>query len=275
MKGWSKKNPKMEDLDDPRRVEWEKRSELFGASLKSVLFKGLPDVINEHLHNWQKEITLKFIEGKEGLKILDVGCGYGRLSIPIIEKFPYVDIRGIDISENYVRLYKENTRHPACVGTIENFPIELATFDNIICVTVLMYLDHKELEKAFFNFLLYLKPGGRLILIEPHCSGIPFQTGFGVLTFLMKRFRRDIVNTGGRSFRRNEIEGLLSNAHGKILVESRLPVTSACLLPMILLGQLLPARIVKGIFKMISRLDGLLSGYKLPSIYVAYVVTKN
>jgi hypothetical protein len=58
-------------------------------------------------------------------------------------------------------------------------------------------------------------------------------------------------------------------------VESRLPVTSACLLPMILLGQLLPARIVKGIFKMISRLDGLLSGYKLPSIYVAYVVTKN
>ena len=265
----------MEDLDDPRRIEWEKRSELFGASLKSVLFKGLPDVINEHLHNWQKEITLKFIEGEEGLKILDVGCGYGRLSIPIIEKFPYVDIRGIDISENYVRLYKENTRHPAFVGTIENFPIELGTFDNIICVTVLMYLDHKELEKAFFNFLLYLKPGGRLILIEPHCSGIPFQTGFGVLTFLMKRFRRDIVNTGGRSFRRNEIEGLLSNADGKILVESRLPVTSACLLPMILLGLLLPTRIVKGIFKMISRLDGLLSGYKLPSIYVAYVVTKN
>ena len=243
--------------------------------MRGVLFKGLPNVVNEHLHNWQKEIILRFIEKKDGLKILDVGCGYGRLSIPIIEKFPDVDISGIDISENYVRLYKENTNHPAFVGSIENFPTELGTFDYIICITVLMYLGHENLGKAVFNLLLHLKPGGRLILIEPHCSGSPFQTGFGMVTFLTKRIRTDTVNTGGRSFRVNQIERFLSVAGGKILSENRLPITSLCFLPMVLLGTMLPNRTAKGFFKVISRLDALLGTSKLPSIYVAYTMVKD
>jgi 2-polyprenyl-3-methyl-5-hydroxy-6-metoxy-1,4-benzoquinol methylase len=265
----------LDKLSERNRTEWELRSHLFGASLRSVLFKGLPDAINEHLHNWQKGIILKLIEGKDGLKILDVGCGYGRLSIPIIEKFPGVDIRGVDISENYVRLYKENTNHLAFIGTIENLPAELGTFDYIICITVLMYLDHENLEKAVFNLILHLKPGGRLILIEPYCSGRWFQTGFGMVPFLMKRIRRNTINTGGRSFRVNEIECSVSHAGGKILSDNRLPVTSLCLLPMTLCAIMLPNRIAKGIFKIVSRLDALLGVFKFPSIYVAYAITKN
>ncbi len=265
----------MGKLSERNRTEWELRSHLFGASLRSVLFKGLPNALNEHLHNWQKEVILKLIEGKDGLKILDVGCGYGRLSIPIIEKFPGVDISGVDISENYVRLYKENTNHLALIGTIENLPAELGTFDYIICITVLMYLDHENLGKAVFNLILHLKPGGRLILIEPHCSGRWFQMGFGMFPCLMKRIRQNTINTGGRSFRVNEIECSVSHAGGKILSDHRLPITSFFFLPMTLCAIMLPHRITKGIFKMVSRLDALLGMFKLPSIYVAYAITKN
>jgi hypothetical protein len=44
---------------------------------------------------------------------------------------------------------------------------------------------------------------------------------------------------------------------------------------MALFGIMLPNRVAKGIFKMISRLDDLLGMLKLPSIHVAYVVTKD
>lgn len=250
------------------------RSHLFGASLRSVLFKGLPNVLNEHLDHWQREVILKLIEGKDGLKILDVGCGYGRLSMPIIEKFPAVDIRGVDISENYVSLYKKNTHHLAFIGTVENLPAELGTFDYIVCITVLMYVDRENLRKAVFNLILHLRPGGRLILIEPHGSGRWFQTGFGMVPFLMKRIRRNTINTGGRFFGADEIECSVSRAGGKILSDHRLPVTSLCFLPMALCAIMLPNRIAKGIFKIVSRLDALLGVFKLPSIYVAYAISK-
>ena len=149
------------------------------------------------------------------------------------------------------------------------------TFDYIICVTVLMYLDHENLGKVVFDLIIHLKPGGRLILIEPHCSGRWFQTGFGIFPLLMTRIRRNTIHTGGRSFRINEIECCVRRAGGKILSENRLPVTSLFFLPMTLCAIMLPHGILKRIFKIVSRFDALSGVFKLPSIYVAYAITKN
>lgn len=255
--------------------DWDLRSKRFGATLRGVLFKGLPDVVNEHLHHWHEKLVLSWIEEKEDLKILDVGCGYGRLSIPIIKKFADVDITGLDISENYVRLYKENTHHPAFVGAIENIPAELGAFDYIICVTVLMYLPNEKLGQAVSNLLFHLKPNGKLILIEPHSSGIPFQTGFGIWACVRNRFRQDSIHTRGRSFRMKEIASLFSNAAGKIISECRLPITSLFFLPIALIGKYSPEGTARKLFKIIFFLDTLLGGVKLPSIYVAYLITRN
>ncbi len=264
----------MDNLSERNKSEWELRSHLFEASLRGVLFKGLPDVVNEHLHNWHTKVIFDSIQGKDRLKILDVGCGYGRLSIPIIEKFPDADVTGVDIIENYVRLYKENTNHPAFVGAVENLPTELGTFDYIICVTVLMYLDGRNLKKAILNLLFHLRPEGKLILIEPHHSGILFQTGFRMVTLLMERMRPATVNTGGRFFAENEIENLINSAGGKIILEKRIPVSSLCFLPMAFSGVVLPDKVSRRICKFIARFDDLTGGLKLPSISVAYVATK-
>lgn len=265
---------RLENLTEQNRNAWETRSKLLGASLKSVLFKGLPDVVNEHLHNWHKNLILNIIENKHKLKILDVGCGYGRLSMPIIEKFPAVDIAGIDISENFIRLYKASTGHPAFVAAVENIPATLGTFDYIICVSVLMYLEGENLKKAISNLLFHLNPEGRLILIESHESGSPFQTGFRILSFVKKRVPRDIVLTRGRPFRMNEIENLFTDAGGRVLSEYRLPITSLFILPLTLLGRLLPIRLVGGLYRTVSLFDALLGKFKLPSIHVAYLIER-
>ncbi len=265
----------MNNFSELNRTAWETRSHLWGASLRSVLFKGLPEVVNEHLHHWHKKIVLDAIQKKEGLKILDAGCGYGRLSIPIIEKFPNLDITGIDISEKFVRLYKENTRHPAFVGTLDNIPSRLGTFDYILCITVLMYLKGDSLKKAISDLLFHLEPGGKLILIEPHQSGAFFLTGFGVLTFLRSRIGRNAIPTKGRPFRVNEIEYLFGHAGGRVLSEWRLPMTSLFILPLTLIGKCLPSRLAKGIYRTVSFLDALLGKFKLPSLHVAYLITRD
>jgi 2-polyprenyl-3-methyl-5-hydroxy-6-metoxy-1,4-benzoquinol methylase len=255
--------------------EWDLRSKRFGATLRSVLFKGLPDVVNEHIHHWHEKSVLSWIEEKEDLKILDVGCGYGRLSIPIIKKFPDVDITGLDISENYVRLYKEKAHHPALVGAIENIPAELGTFDYIICVTVLMYLDDERLKKALSQLFLHLKQEGRLIMIEPHRSGILFQTGFGMLIFLRNIVKRDSHRIRSRYFTSRELGSYFQNFGGRFLSERRLPITSLFFLPIVLFGKLLPYRITRKVFEIVSLLDRSLGRFKLPSIYGAYLIMKN
>ena len=74
-------------------AEWEKRSKMFGSSPKGVLFKGLPDIFNEYIHNWQLNRILSEIDTKsKEINILDIGCGYGRISMPILEIFPQTKI---------------------------------------------------------------------------------------------------------------------------------------------------------------------------------------
>jgi len=263
-----------ETLTEQNRNAWETRSKLSGTSLKSVLFKGLPDAINEHIHRWHNNLILNIIENKQRLSVLDVGCGYGRLSMPIIEKFPAVNILGIDISEHFIELYKNGTGHPAFVTAVENIPVTLGTFDYIICVTVLMYLDGENLKKAVCNLLFHLNPAGKLILIEPHESGSFFQRGFGLLSWVKGKVLRDFALTRGRSFRTNEIRRLFIDAGGRVLGEYRLPITSLFILPLTLLGRLLPTRLVGGIYRTVSILDALLGKFKLPSIHVAYLIER-
>ena len=264
----------LDHINGQDESEWDLRSKRFGATLRSVLFKGLPDVVNEHLHHWHEKVVLRWIEEKEDLKILDVGCGYGRLSIPIINKFPGVDITGLDISENYVRLYKENTHRPAFVGALEHIPAGLGTFDDIICVTVLMYLDDERLKKAISQLFLHLKQEGKLIIIEPHRSGILFQTGFGMLIFLRNIVTRDSHRIRSRYFTSRELGSYFQNFGGSILSERRLPITSLFFLPIVLVGKLLPYRITRKVCKIVSLLDRILGEFRLPSIYGAYLIMK-
>ena len=266
---------KLNPLNDLNKIAWEKRSRLYGTSLKGVLFKGCPDVVNEHLHDWHKKVILHFIPGKGKFRILDVGCGYGRLSMPLLSQFPGLDMIGLDISETYVTLYKKNTNRPAFMGGIEKLPKELGAFDFILCVTVLMYLDHEKLNQAISNLLFHLKEDGTLILIEPHLSGHSFQTGFGLLTFLVNRDQKATRDTGGRYFRSGEIETLFNHAGGQVLSEWRLPITSLLFVPLTLAGRVLPDGFVKYFCKLISLLDILLGKFKWPSIQVAYLIARD
>ena len=254
--------------------QWEKRSKMFGSSPQGVLFKGLPDIFNEHIHNWQLNRILSEIVPKyKEINILDIGCGYGRISMPVLEMFPQAKITGIDISKNYIDLFRKNTGQDAFVSSAEDISSSLGLFDYIICVTVLMYIDEDRLEKTINNLLNTLKKNGRLLLIEPSRSGTYFQTCFGLVNFLRKIDKSVAINTGGNSFKYNSLRTIIENSGAKIVKEFRLPATTLFFLIIYVFTKLFS---FKGRFllNLISKMDNLLKSTKLPSIYIFHVIEK-
>jgi len=255
------------------RMEWENRSIQYGMSLKGVLFKGLPDVVNEHISNWHTRFILNNIKGKGKLRILDIGCGYGRLCLPVIEKFPNAEIIGIDISETFVELFRKTTRQKSLVGAIEHIPVDIGKFDYIICVTVLMYVEETKLQESIYNLIDLLKPEGRLIIIENDRLGAMILSCFTLFSFFKKFFKKESINTGGHFFKKNEIEKLVAQCHAVTLEKSGFPFTTFFILPVALLSKFFPKYFfTRSIFKTLSWLDDSLGASKLPSLHIGYII---
>lgn len=254
-------------------LEWEKRSINYGSSLQSVLFKGMPDLANEHFHSSHLNFIIECLkDSKATMRILDVGCGYGRLSVPLVTKFPQAQISGMDISPNYVKLYRENTGRDAFIGTVDAIRTETGTFDYIIVVTVLMYLRENKLKETFSGLFAHLNPGGKIILIEPDKSGIIFQTCCG----LTKLLRKDSnINTGGKCFSADEIPAAVDQAGGLVIREARIPATTFFFLLIYVVAKTLPQNWAHGFFRGLTIIDSLFKNKKLPSLWSFYLIEKN
>lgn len=254
---------------------WEKRSKLYGSDPKGVLFKGLPDIFNEHIHRWQLKRILSEINIKSNdINILDIGCGYGRISLPVLKAFPCAKIIGVDVSPNYVDLFRKNTGQHAFVSRAEDIANnDLGLFDYIICVTVLMYLEQNVLETTLSNIIKSLNNKGYLLLIEPSHSGMNFQTCFGLLNIFKRQNRTDSEITGGNSFQYAYLRGKIEKSGGRVLKEYRMPATTILFLMIYLFTSLFS---VKGRFflDLISKVDELFKFNKIPSIYIFYVIEK-
>ncbi|MEN6621734.1 MAG: class I SAM-dependent methyltransferase [Smithella sp.] len=251
---------------------WEQRSIDYGSTLKSVLFQGMPDIANEHFHAIHLKFILDCLDGeKNPIKILDIGCGYGRLSMPLIKRFPQAQIVGMDISSNYVKLYREKTGKEAYAGSIDAIPAESGNFDYIIVITVLMYLADNKLKEVFSGLFSHLNPGGKIIIIEPLKSGIKFQTCFG-LTKLLKRETR--INTGGKCFFKDEIPAAIDQAGGFVIREECIPATTFFFILIYLASKILPKALTDVFLRWLSFIDSKLKNKKLPSLWSFYLVEK-
>lgn len=101
---------------------------------------------------------------KDGDKVLDLGCGNGRL----VELFGGKNIEyfGVDGSENLVEIARE--KYPAKyfqVADVLNLPFGVDYFDKIFSIAVLHHIPSKELRGQFIREARrVLKPGGLLVI---------------------------------------------------------------------------------------------------------------
>lgn len=117
----------------------------------------------------RRRFALEMLESglSHPLKILDAGCGTGEIVGQLIRHGH--EVWGLDISEAMIRYAKENCavgrfQH----GDIEHLPFRDNTFDVVVCLGVLEYLNTSE--NALREIIRVLKPGGRAVISTPNAT---------------------------------------------------------------------------------------------------------
>jgi len=185
---------------------WAQRAALFRDRQSGVLFVGLPDRVNGLVHRWHERILREaFLPNvPEGATVLDLGCGYGRLSESVARLRPDIELFGLDFVHLYCKLYASNIAGSTVQGDAGRLPFRDGAFDAVFSVTTLMYV-RKSVRGALSEISRVLSPGGIALLVEP---GSELQRVVGWFA----RFRRRAVRTISTGFTRTEFSELWSAA---------------------------------------------------------------
>ena len=128
--------------------------------------------------------------------ILDAGCGTGATGAWLAEASELI---ALDIEQAALDHYQRRSPSARIIRSgVESMPLPDDSVDIVVCVTVLYHAEVAEPFDAISEFVRVLRPGGRVLLIEP---GI-------------KKLRRahDRVTHTGRRFAREELRTLATEA---------------------------------------------------------------
>lgn len=154
----------MNERTDQLKQEWGERSERLGFTQRAVLFKRFPGWLNNAIH--QRHVRFVGNNVPDGTtRILDVGCGYGRISSELMRRFPNAEFEGIDLCTEFAEQYEQHIG-PCFNGAVQDYRPD-TTFQLVVIVTTLMYLSSDEQSEVLRRLWEALEPGGRIVCIEP------------------------------------------------------------------------------------------------------------
>jgi len=120
-----------------------------------------------------------FTHIEEGSSILDAGCGYGRIAIPILEKHSKTKIIGVDASQNmlnrfHVELEKRSLSERCRLVNDNLYPLPLddSSVDCVVTCAVLLHNPYRDVRKILDEFFRVLKPGGKIIVISAFVNAL-------------------------------------------------------------------------------------------------------
>lgn len=255
------------------KFEWEERSKKYGNRMEGVLIKSLPRPVNDYIHNWMLNQIIKITPKRKEIKILDLGCGYGRLSKPLLKQFPKCSITGIDIAKTYVELYNKelSPNGKALLGDIRKLPFKSDNFDLVFIVTTLMYLTLKsDQEKAISEIFRVLKPSGKFVIIERNPQGHNFLTLGGIINKVRGDKNKEISAVG---FTKQHLSKVIEYNGGRIIDISGVPMWTL-LLPISYILSLINKNMGEFFLRFIDYFDKKMEHILTLSLYISYTGIK-
>lgn len=199
-------------MSDELRSQWAERSREMGATRRSVLFKRLPRVLNWWIHHQHVRFIRQNLRSGHS-RILDVGCGYGRLSEALKATNASAEFHGVDFTPEFARQFELRVG-PCYCGSVFEFESEI-DYDVVLAVTILMYIEPAQQRRFLEKLWGLVAPGGCLILIEP---AVELMRMFRLLTG-----KKDANPTGGSvsMFSASELRSAVLALSGGRLVASK------------------------------------------------------
>lgn len=133
-----------------------------------ILFTGAADVMRRRA---LKPIA-SYLEGRDQrqVRLLDIGCGTGRLAGFVSHAWPGMRTAGLDLSAAYLdyarRHIGASKRLKWIEGAAERLPFPDGSLDIVTSVFLFHELPKKVRDEAVAEMARVLKPGGRAIIID-------------------------------------------------------------------------------------------------------------
>lgn len=235
--------------------------------------KSFPRIVNLYLDQWMFEQAAGVINPAKKIKILDLGCGYGRLSRQLLKAFPKAETVGVDISPNYIKLYNQDLRPRgrALKVDIRKLPFKNNSFDVVVMMATLMYVvDKSDQKKVMQEIFRVLKTDGKFIFIERNPLGYAWVTAGGLVGKIRGQKHREISAV---SFEPRYLSKLIKSSGSSVGQLRGLPF-GTLFLPGLIITGLLSEKLTSWMLAMIKPLDKIFTKFITFSLYVAYIGRK-
>lgn len=183
------------------RELWEARARSMGDSRRGVLFKGFSEPANAALDAWHQQLVRDVLapELPSGGAVLDIGCGYGRLTRVLSTHRTDILAIGQDISFRYCS-FLASAGGLAVQADQEALPFRSCSLDGALAVTALMYAERERVVGVLRGIREVLRAGAPLLIVDPGEE----------LRAKIERAggRRVATATGGRGFLKDEYRQL-------------------------------------------------------------------
>lgn len=138
----------------------------------------------------RRRVFTEFVKCSPGDRVLDFGCGTGQA----LTHLPSVRYVGIDLNAEYIEIARatHGTAGEFLAGELDSLPIPpYDHFDVVLILAVLHHLSDEVAESVLSGARQRLRPGGRLITLDP-----VFSPGQGYLDrWIVSRDRGQYVRT--------------------------------------------------------------------------------
>lgn len=148
---------------------WTKRvSEV--DQLAAVLSRGLPAYMNEAYSRWETAAVLGCLPSWAGRKVLDLGCGVGRMTVPLVAAG--AEVTAFDNSQKMLDLCAQNLeaagaggRAELVKGSARELPFEDGGLEVVCCLGVLEHLPADVRRLALEEMIRVTAPQGLILLV--------------------------------------------------------------------------------------------------------------
>ena len=113
-----------------------------------------------------------------GMKVLDLGCGTGTLTVMIKRAYPEAEVTGLDGDPQVLDIAREKSRDLSIQwdeGLASSLPYPDSVFQRVVTSLVIHHLVTDDKRRAFKEIYRVLKPPGELHLIDFGAPPAPFM----------------------------------------------------------------------------------------------------